>query len=218
MSLYAHPALTLTALMLGFAAGARAQADPDRQVAGGGTMPAGWHARTDRAAPLSDVKFEIMDPGQHVTLGPAAIFWRDADTASGSYGVEATFWQFAAPRHREGFGLFIGGSSLTGANQRYTYFIVAGTGEFLVKRRIGDSTTVISGAWSPNAAVVKQDSAGKAKNTLTIRVANGKASFLVNGTEVYSTDAGLVDMSGVVGYRVNHNLNVHLGPLVITKQ
>jgi hypothetical protein len=217
MSRFARPVIMMTALMLCAAAVAHAQADTDRPVAGGGTMPAGWHARSDGNAPLGNVKFEIMDPGQHVTLGPAAIFWRDADTTSGSYGVEATIWQFAAPRHREGYGLFIGGSSLTGANQRYTYFIVAGTGEFLVKRRIGDSTAVVSGAWSPNAAVVKQDSAGKAKNTLTIRVANGKASFLVNGTEVYSTDAGLVDMSGVVGYRVNHNLNVHLGPIAITR-
>ena len=208
---------TLSILLLGAAAEVRAQGDPDRAVSGGGTMPAGWNARTDGNAPLTNVKFEIMNPGQHVTLGPAAIFWRDADTTSGSYSVEATFWQFAAPRHREGFGLFIGGSSLTGASQRYTYFIVAGTGEFLVKRRIGDSTAAVSGGWSANAAVVKQDSAGKAKNTLTIRVANGKASFLVNGTEVYTTDAANVDVSGIVGYRVNHNLNVHLGPIATTK-
>jgi hypothetical protein len=208
---------TLSILLLGPAASARAQADADRAVSGGGTMPAGWNARTDGNAPLTNVKFEIMNPGQHVTLGPAAIFWRAADTASGSYAVEATFWQFAAPSHREGFGLFIGGSNLTGPNQRYTYFIVAGTGEFLVKRRIGDSTAVISGAWSANTAVVKQDSAGKAKNTLTIRVANGKASFLVNGAEVYTTDAANVDVSGIVGYRVNHNLNVHLGPIATTK-
>lgn len=212
-----RPMATLSVLLLCAAAGARAQADPDRAVTGGGAMPAGWNARTDGDAPLTNVKFQIMNPGQHVTLGPAAIFWRDADTASGAYGVEATFWQFAAPRHREGYGLFIGGSNLSGASQRYTYFIVAGTGEFLVKRRIGDSTAVVSGGWAANAAVMKQDSAGKAKNTLTIRVANGKASFLVNGTEVYTTDAANVDVSGLVGYRVNHNLNVHLGPIATTK-
>lgn len=208
---------TLSILLLGAVGCARAQDDPDRVVSGGGTMPAGWNAHTDGNAPLTNVKFEIMNPGQHVTLGPAAIFWRGADTASGSYGVEATFWQFAAPRHREGYGLFIGGSNLAGASQRYTYFIVAGTGEFLVKRRIGDSTAVVSGGWTANAAVVKQDSAGKAQNKLTIRVANGRASFLVNGTEVYATDAANVDVSGVVGYRVNHNLNVHLGPIATTK-
>ena len=217
MSAVSRHTAVLSILLLCAATLARAQDDPDRAVAGGGAMPAGWNARTDGNAPLTNVKFEIMNPGQHVTLGPAAIFWRDADTASGSYGVEATFWQFAAPRHREGYGVFFGGADLSGPAQRYTYFIVAGTGEFLVKRRIGDSTAVISGAWTANAAVMKQDSAGKAKNTLTIRVANGKASFLINGTEVYTTDAANVDVSGIIGYRVNHNLNVHLGPITTTK-
>ncbi len=213
MSRFVRPVITTVALLLCSTAGAGAQADPDRAVAGGGTMPAGWNVRTDRDAQLGNVKFEDMGRGYHATLGPAAIFWRDADTASGSYSVEATFWQFAAPRHREGYGLFIGGSNLAAANQRYTYFIIAGTGEFLIKRRIGDSTAVVSGSWSPNAALVKQDSAGKAENTLTIRVANGKVTFQVNRTEVYATDVANVDVSGIVGYRVNHNLNVHLGPL-----
>ena len=194
-----------------------AQGDPDRAVAGGGNLPVGRHARTDGNAPLANVKFTNMSVSQHVTLGPAAIFWRDADTTAGSYTVEAKFWQFEAPRHREGYGLLIGGSTLAGAAQRYTYFIIAGTGEFLVKRRLGDSTAVVSGGWSPNAAIAKQDSAGKAENTLTIRVANAKASFFVNGTEVYATTASSVDVTGVVGYRVTHNLNVHLGPITITR-
>jgi hypothetical protein len=192
--------------------------DPDRAVAGGGAMPAGWHVRTDGAAPLTNVKFVVMNPGQHVTLGPAAIFWRDADSASGNFAVEAKFWQFAAPRHREGYGLFIGGGDLTGSAQRYTYFIIAGVGQFLVKRRNGDSTTVVSGSWSDHPAIVKQDGAGKAENTLRIQVAGGKVAFLVNGTQVYSTDASGLDTKGIVGYRVNHNLNVHLGPLAITRK
>ena len=213
----ARPTVALAALALCAAAQVSAQADPDRAVAGGGTMPVGWHARTVGNAPLANVKFAIMGVGQHVTLGPAAIFWRDTDTATASYSVEAKFWQFTAPRHREGYGLFIGGSDLAGASQRYTYFIVAGTGEFLVKRRMGDSTAVVSGGWGSSAAVVKQDSAGKAENTLTIRVASGTASFLVNGTTVYTTNAANVDVNGLAGYRVNHNLNVHLGPITVTR-
>jgi hypothetical protein len=209
-------AALVTLFALGTTAALAAQDDPDRAVAGGGAMPAGWHARTDNNAPLANVKFVIMGVGQHVTLGPAAIFWRDADTASGSYTVEAKFWQFEATRHREGYGLFIGGSGLAGAGQRYTYFIIAGNGQFLVKRRIGDSTAVVSGGWAANPVIVKTDSAGKAENTLTIQVAGGKASFRVNGTEVYATDAAGLDVKGIVGYRVNHNLNVHLGPIAIT--
>jgi hypothetical protein len=212
-----RPAAFVTLLAICTTAVLAAQDDPDRAVAGGGALPAGWHARTDRNAPLTNVKFVLMGVGQHVTVGPAAIFWRDADTASGNYTVEAKFWQFEAPRHREGYGLFIGGSDLAGVGQQYTYFIIAGNGQFLVKRRRGDSTAVVSGGWAASPAIVKTDSAGKAENTLTIRVTNGRASFGVNGTEVYATDATGLDVAGVVGYRVNHNLNVHLGPIALTR-
>ena len=37
----------------------------------------------------------------------------------------------------------------------------------------------------------------------------------VNGKEVYNTDASNVDASGVIGYRVNHNLDVHLSAIGI---
>lgn len=202
-----------------------AQADPDRAVAGGGALPPGWHARTDGNRPLTNVKFVPMSVGYHATLGPAAIFWRDADTASAGYGVEAKFWWFPDTSvshrgHREGYGLFVGGSDLGGARQRYIYFLIRGDGTFLVKRRIGDSTAVVTPTWTPSKAVVKQDSGAAAspvENTLAIRVAGTKASFLVNGTEVYAADAGDLDAKGIVGYRVNHNLNVHLGPLAITR-
>jgi len=180
-------------------------------------MPTGWHARTDRDAPLANVKFVVMGSGYHVTLGPAAIFWRDADTASGDYTAEAKFSQSEPPRHREGYGMFVGGSDLAGPAQRYTYFLIAGNGQFLVKRRVGDSTAVVSGGWADNPAIKKTDSAGNAQNTLSIRVANGKASFRVNGTEVYMTDAANVDVKGIVGYRINHNLNIHLDPIAITR-
>ena len=224
MTTMPRPALALTILSLCCIAGAAAQADPDRSVAGGGTMPPGWNARTDRGAPLSGVKFEIMNPGQHVTLGPAAIFWRDADTTSGTYTVEAKIWLFSVPRHPEGYGLFIGGSDLSGAGQRYTYFIIRHDGAFLIKRRVGDSTSFVTPKWTPNPIVAKPDSgatgdlAKSIQNTLTIRVAGETASFSINGTQVFSAPATDVDVKGVVGYRVNHNLNVHLGPITIARQ
>src|SRR6266851_4294789 len=83
-------------------------ADPNNAVAGGGSLPAGWHARTDKNAPLANVN------------------------------VVATFTQTKAPRHPEGYGLLFGGRDLAGAAQRYTYFLVRGDGTFLVKRRNGD--------------------------------------------------------------------------------
>ncbi len=219
-----RPVVYATLLASGAAARLAAQADPDRPVSGGGTLPAGWHARTDGNRPLANVKFDSMSVGHHVTLGPAAIFWRDADSASGSYTVEAKFWQFPSDTHRdhrEGYGLFIGGSTLQATGQRYTYFLIRDDGMYLVKRRMGDSTWAVTKGWTASDAIAKHDSgpnlemANPLENTLTIRVTPGEATFLVNGKLVYK--ASEVDTKGIVGFRVNHNLNVHLGQLQITK-
>lgn len=220
MSRSTRPAVTTLALMLGAVASVGAQADPDRAVAGGGTMPAGWHARTDGNRPMANVKFEPMGKGNHVTLGPATIFWQDTDTASGSYSVEAQVWQFPSDTHRdhrEGFGLFIGGGDLDGVGQRYTYFLIRADGQFLVKRRQGDSTWTVQ-AWTASPAITNPAPnpapGSSTENKLTIRVAPTGVSFLVNGQEVYKGSASDVDTRGVYGFRMNHNLNVHLGPLV----
>ncbi len=158
-----------------------------------------------------------------VRLGPAAIFWRDADNATGSYTVEAKFWQFPSDTHRdhrEGYGLFIGGNALQAAGERYTYFLIRDDGMFLVKRRMGDSTWAVTQGWTASVAIAKRDSgtaANPLENLLTIRVTPAEATFLVNGKPVYTAKAGDVDPSGIVGFRVNHDLNVHLGQLQITK-
>src|SRR3989454_8088059 len=159
-------------LWLGPAGRASAQdRDPDAKIAGGGTLPAGWHARTDKNRPLADAKIQTMGTGLHTTLGPAVILWRDRDLGAGNYRVVATFTQTVNPRHPEGYGLFVGGSHLGDAQNRYTYFLVRGDGKFLVKRRVaGDSTAAVTPNWTDNDAVVKADSTGKAVNELSIMV------------------------------------------------
>lgn len=203
-----------------------AQADPDRTVAGGGRFPAGWHVRTEvnrqtgQPADLANIKFEAMAPGFHVTVGPPAIYWRDADTVSGSYHVVASLSQAKNPAHPEAFGIFIGGQNLADSGQTYTYFIIRPVdGKFMIRRRPGYAARPMNVVdWTEHAAVVKADSAGRATNELSILVGGGRVSFMVNGTEVYTADAAGLDTRGVVGYRVNHNLDVHLGPLGIHKQ
>lgn len=222
-----RPAVYATLFACGVTTGLVAQADPDRPVSGGGTLPAGWHARTDGNRPLANVKFDSMSVGHHVTLGPAAIFWREADNATGSYAVEAKFWQFPSDTHRdhrEGYGLFIGGSALQAAGQRYTYFLIRDDGMYLVKRRTGDSTWAVTKGWTASDAIAQRDSAPAPENptplenTLMIRVTPADVTFLVNGKLVYKANASDVDTRGIVGFRVNHNLNVHIGALQITKQ
>lgn len=218
--------LTAPAVFLLIAPGyLAAQADPDRSVAGGGSFPPGWNVRTEpnrqtgQPAPLTNVKFINMGPGGlHTTVGPAAIYWRNQDTISGNYHVVAKMIQMKKPAHPEAFGIIIGGRNLADSAQRYTYFLVRPfDGMFSIRRRASYTsrpTAVVE--WTASDAVVKADS-GEAANELSIEVRGGKAKFMVNGKEVYTGDAANLDVNGVVGYRVNHNLDVHLGPLGIHK-
>src|SRR2546429_8603370 len=102
--------LVLVALSVSPTVRLSAQSDPDRAVAGGGGVPSGYHARTDRNAAMTNVKVATMGTGMHFTLGPAVIVWRDADAATGDYHVVASFTQTKAPTHPEAYGLFIGGA------------------------------------------------------------------------------------------------------------
>ncbi len=184
--------------------------DHDKPVTGGGTLPAGWMARTDNPAGVANVKFVTMGSGYHVTLGPATILYRAADNANGPFHTLATFTQTKEPTHAEGYGLFVGGRSLNAPTQQYTYFLVRGDGKFLIKRRDGAQTSVIRD-WTESPAVVKPDSAGKATNMLEIdnKSDPSKVTFKANGQEVYSMPAD-ASVRGIVGLRVNHNLDVHV--------
>jgi hypothetical protein len=219
-------AAVLAALSL-ITAGLAAQGnDPDRTVAGGGSFPPGWRVRTEtnrqtgQPAPLENVKFESMGAGElHTTVGPAAIYWRDRDTISGNYHVVAKMTQMKNPAHPEAFGIIIGGKRLADSGQTYTYFLVRPIdGMYSIRRRASYTsrpTAVVE--WTASDAVTKADTSGKAMNELSVEVRGGKAKFMVNGKEVYTGDAANLDVNGVVGYRVNHNLDVHLGALGIHK-
>jgi len=193
--------------------------DKSAPVPGGGVLPAGWSARTDRDAPITNVKFVPMAEGWHFTMGGvAAVVYRDADKASGNYHTVAKFTQTkpTGMGHGEGMGLIIGGSDLQGPKQQYTYFLVRADGMYIIKRRAGTNVTTIVD-WTASDAVNKADAAGKATNEAAIGVKDGKASFTVNGKEVYNTDAAKIDVNGIVGLRVNHMLDAHVEGFAIHK-
>lgn len=191
--------------------------DPDVK-AGGGALPAGWTGRTDRPnAKLADAKFVTMGSGFHVTSGPAAIYWRKADAMSGPYTATATFSQTRAPAHPEAYGLFFMGKNLQGADQNYGYLLVRGDGKVMVKHRAGGEVHTILD-WTESAAVHKQDASGKATNTLTVDATKPDSlRLLVNGSQVAALEGShLGSTDGVVGLRVNHNLDVHIANFSVT--
>lgn len=183
--------------------------DADKKVAGGGSLPAGWKGRLDSGDPtLAGAKVVAMGQGVHFTTGPAGIYYKSTDKPlSGVYEAKATFTQMQPAAHPEAFGLIIGGSGLDSASQKYTYFLVRQDGKFLIKRRAGADTPTIAD-WTDSAAIKKTEGSTKGVNTLAIKVEKDTVHFLVNGTEVTSADAAKVDTAGIVGLRVNHNLNL----------
>lgn len=204
-------------LALAVPSGVAAQDDPDQAVAGG-RIPTGWSVRLDRAeAKMENVRIVKMGDGLHATLGPAVILYRTKDQAKGQYRIAASFTQTRAARHPEGYGLLVGGSDLEAAGQRYTYFLVRQDGKVLVKRRDGDSTSVVV-PWTEHAAVRNPEGERGATNELAIEVGREEVAFLVNGEEVATVERSAVDVGGICGYRVNHNLDVHLSSLKVTKR
>jgi hypothetical protein len=190
---------------------AQEHADPDRAAAGGGSVPAGWTVRADRDD-AKGAKIATMGKGLHVTTGPAIILYRSDTQGSGPFHTLATFTQTKPSKHAEGYGLFVGGQSLDGAGQKYVYFLVRQDGSYLIKQRDGEKTTDISKGWTPHASVKKPE--GNAAVTNLLEVDNKRdpstIGFLVNGQEVYRTDAKSMALDGVVGLRVNHNLDLHI--------
>jgi hypothetical protein len=203
--LFTAAALAVLGLTVTFAQGH----DADHMMQGG-ALPAGWMARLDSGSTKPDgVMMMPMGTGLHFKTGPAGIYYRQADTKTGAYEVHGTFTQMEPSEHPEAVGLFIGGSNLAAANQKYTYFLVRQDGMFMIKRRDGATTPDVMD-WTANPAVKKTDATTKGVNALSIAVRADKVRFLVNGTEVHSATPAQVDAAGIAGLRVNHNLNVHI--------
>ena len=176
-------------------------------------LPAGWSMRLDRdGAPATGVSFAKMGNGWHATTGPAAVFYNPQTTATGTYAVDATFTQTKAPAHAEAYGLVFGASKLETPQQSYYYYVVRGDGQYLLKHRAGSEVHTLQD-WTPHAALKKADAAGKATNALRVQVDADSLRFFANGTQVRALPKVTAD--GIVGLRINHNLDVHVdGPRV----
>jgi hypothetical protein len=198
------------------AAATAAEADPDRAVSGGG-LPAGYTARTDRPdGQISQASYKTSGNMWEVSTGPAHVMYSAKDTASGSYTASTTVEQLAKPTHPEAYGLILGGRDLDQPTQTYTYFLVRGTGEMMVRVREGDQTRDVL-KWTANADIPKEDGSGKATYALAASVTNDAVKFSVNGKQVGSVSKAGLPTDGIVGLRINHNLNVRVSPVSIQK-
>jgi len=185
--------------------------------------PKGWKMRVDRSSEATDpdapgdIKFVTMGNGFHATNPAAAVYWNPDNSASGAYTLKGTFTLMKPSSHPNYYGLVFAGSGLEGPDQKYLYFVVAQNGTWLIKRREGSSTTMVSSK-TPNDAVRKPDDSGKSVNALEVRVGAEKVDFVVNGTVVHTEPKNaLVKTDGIYGIRVNHILEVHIDDFAISK-
>ena len=174
--------------------------------------PQGWKMRVDRSQNAQDpddrpdLAFKTLGKGFHVKGGPAGTFWNASNNAAGNYTLKATFNLNEPSSHPNFYGLVFGGSQLDAASQTYTYFVVAQDGSFLIRQRNGGDVTDVARA--PHASVKRPDGSGKSSNTLEVRVAADSVSYVVNGTVVHTLARNAVTTDGIVGFRVNHALDV----------
>jgi hypothetical protein len=224
--------LLLAALVLLAPAAQAQRPDPNRPEGENLQTPPTWvvrfdeahghDAHGDHAAPTvgadstADVFFVNMTPGWHVTTGPAAIFYHPASTAEGAFRAETKIHLFDPGDRLEAFGLFFGGRGLDGEDVAYDYFVIRNSGEFLVKRRTGETTTELV-PWTAHDAIVTfgPGAGSSVPNTLTVEAGTEEVVFLINGAEAARLPRADVQADGVVGLRINHALNVHVEDLSV---
>jgi hypothetical protein len=153
-----------------------------------------------------DLTFISKGKGLHVKGGPAGTFWDARNNAAGNYTLKATFHLNQPSSHTNYYGLVFGGAQLEATNQAYSYFVVAQDGSFLIRHRVGNDVKDVARA--PHQAVKRPDGTGRSTNTLEVRVTADTVSYVVNGTVVHSLAKNAVTTDGIVGFRVNHQLDV----------
>ena len=181
--------------------------------------PGGWLLRLDRPdrGSADDVMFTAMEPGWHITTGPAVLLYHPDSTASGNYHLETNVFLFDPGERNEGYGVFFGGNGLDGADQRYTYFLLRHDGRFLIKARNGEETTVIRD-WTAHPAIRtwagRTEGESSVANRVIVHAEGGEVLFIVNGAAVAQVPRSeLPTTDGVFGLRVNHSLNLHVSSL-----
>jgi hypothetical protein len=175
-----------------------------------------WQMRGDGDAALDEVTLSEREPGMwEVDNGPAIVAWRDGQEASGQYTISATVHQHSGKGMTHGAGLIFGGANLDGPAQAYTYFMVRGTGDVLVKTRAGEETFWVapSDGWVPNDAVAHTDDTDMWTNELSVTVGAEETAFMVNGTEVFRAPNSEINTDGHWGIRANHNMTVWFSEL-----
>ncbi len=201
--------VALVALMLAVPLAAQEPMDADRAIEGGGELAEGWMGRTDGGATFENVRCTEEGGMLDISVGPAIVLYQPEDMAHGEYTASGTFEQLTSKGHAHGIGLIVGGADLQGADQVYTYFLVRGDGNFIIKTRTGGETFELA-PWTPHGSIQQSDDSGRAVNDMSVEVGAEDVVFKMNGQEVHREKTADIYTDGVWGVRLNHNLDMRI--------
>jgi hypothetical protein len=169
--------------------------------------PEGWIARPER--------FVEMPPGFHITAGQGVIMYNPEATVRGEFRVESEGFLFD-PHGTDGtYGLILGGRELDSDAQRYVSFEIGPDGNFFVRLQADFESTELDGGfhkaihrWTGEDAAVK--------NVLSVDAGATTVRFRINDDTVAELARTAVDPDGVIGFRIESGLNIHVTTLDIT--
>lgn len=178
-----------------------------------------WDVSLDQEDAGGDFQMVEEDGAWRIRTGPAGIAWRASDLVEeGDFTARATFEQRGAqPGHREAYGLLVGGFHLESPDQRYTYFLVRGTGDYLVKQRDGEETRTLTDWTGSDAVRAILRPGDEPRNTLEVRVQGDSVRFAVNDRVVETLPADRARPYGLAGLRVNHGLDVEVSDFEVVR-
>jgi hypothetical protein len=215
--------------------------DPDRVVPNGGISVPGWQGKIDKQSvaqgrTINDSKFAPMGAdGIQMNIGPAAVYWNPANTATGDFTVSAKFVEpkfMSANSHSHPYGIFIGGHQMGTDKMSLIYCTAYGDGRVLVRGFSPDAAGAngqVTGVFTPgraaaNSAVAKAAADGSVTQNVMWAVKGDTATCSINGTVTATyTKADLVGpgklegFDGVVGIRISHNLDVNVSGFALKK-
>jgi hypothetical protein len=195
---------------------------PDTDMISEDTSPAVTYTvrlDSERSDP-AQFQVSLGGEGLRILTGPAGITYQPEDVvSSGDFRAQATFVQYSAPvGYREAYGIFVGGRELDAPDHEYTYFLVRPTGDYLVKRRLGEITEVVVD-WTPHDAVARVEVEGdEPMNVLAVEVVGDETRFIANGEVVHTMPTSEARPYGVAGIRANHRLDISMNGWRLTTE
>jgi hypothetical protein len=194
-----------------------ASMDPMTEAVEMGGPLGGWYGRADGDASTDEVVVTREGDTWQIDNGPAVVLWHPGVEASGDYTLSATFSQISGKGMVHGTGLVFGGSAIDGPDQAYTYFMIRGSGDFLVKTRQGDETFWVAptDGWTQTDAVNQTDENDQHTNDLAVQIDGDDAVFMINGTEVLRIAKSEIPADGLYGVRANHQMTVQFTDPVV---